>query len=175
VLGSLADPGLGVVLGAQRDPEELTFSEYSLEGSGAKSEDAQRPGGSNSGKRSSLDELFKGRHFLAEVIVVSVRWYLEYKLSSRAISRALWPNEKSALITRPFFVGSAGTRRNLSRNGTAMRISSVHRSVMACRRDVREGRRHMDVSLSRRRQERKEYGFASQPQTYGRRVEDIFA
>jgi transposase-like protein len=34
-------------------------------------------------KRSSLDELFKGRHFLAEVIVVSVRWYLEYKLSSR--------------------------------------------------------------------------------------------
>jgi integrase len=37
-------------------------------------------------KRSSLDELFKGRHFLAEVIVVSVRWDLEYKLSSRDIS-----------------------------------------------------------------------------------------
>jgi len=32
-------------------------------------------------KRSSLDELFKGRHFLAQVIVVAVRWYLEYKLS----------------------------------------------------------------------------------------------
>jgi transposase-like protein len=40
-------------------------------------------------KRSSLDELFKGRRFLAEVIVVSVRWYLEYKLSSRDISRIM--------------------------------------------------------------------------------------
>jgi len=40
-------------------------------------------------KRSSLDKLFKGRHFLAEVIVVSVRWYLEYKLSSRDISRLM--------------------------------------------------------------------------------------
>jgi transposase-like protein len=44
-------------------------------------------------KRSSLDELFKGRHFLAEVIVVSVRWYLEYKLSSRDISRLLAERE----------------------------------------------------------------------------------
>jgi transposase-like protein len=40
-------------------------------------------------KRSSLDELFKGRHFLAEVILVSVRWYLEYKLSWRDISRLM--------------------------------------------------------------------------------------
>ena len=46
-------------------------------------------------KRSSLDELFKGRHFLAEVIVVSVRWYLEYKLSSRDISRLLAEREIS--------------------------------------------------------------------------------
>jgi transposase-like protein len=38
-------------------------------------------------KRSSLDELFEGRHFLAEVIVVSVRRYIEHKLSSRDISR----------------------------------------------------------------------------------------
>ncbi len=57
-----------------------------------KVEDAQRPRGRNSGemsKRLSLDERFKGRHFLAEVIVVSVRWYLEYKLSSRDISRLM--------------------------------------------------------------------------------------
>ena len=46
-------------------------------------------------KRSSLDELFKGRHFLAEVIVVSVRWYLEYKLSSRDISRLMAEREIS--------------------------------------------------------------------------------
>jgi len=37
----------------------------------------------------------KGRHFLAEVIVVSVRWHLEYKLSSRDISRLLAEREIS--------------------------------------------------------------------------------
>jgi hypothetical protein len=35
------------------------------------------------------------RHFLAEVIVVSVRWYLEYKLSSRDISRLMAEREIS--------------------------------------------------------------------------------
>jgi hypothetical protein len=82
-------------------------------------------------KRSSLDELFKDRHFLAEMIVVSVRCYLE-SLFSRDISR-LWPSGRSASITRPFFVGFAGTRRNLRRNSTAMRDSSV-RHVESTRR-----------------------------------------
>jgi transposase-like protein len=31
----------------------------------------------------SVDELFKGRHFDREVIVLCVRWYLLYKLSFR--------------------------------------------------------------------------------------------
>ena len=31
----------------------------------------------------SLDEIFKGRHFDAEIIVLCVRWYLQYKLSYR--------------------------------------------------------------------------------------------
>src|ERR1700691_566310 len=31
----------------------------------------------------SLDELFKGRHFDREIIVLCVRWYLRYKLSFR--------------------------------------------------------------------------------------------
>src|SRR3979490_651246 len=30
-----------------------------------------------------LDELFKGRHFDREVIILCVRWYLRYKLSFR--------------------------------------------------------------------------------------------
>jgi transposase-like protein len=30
-----------------------------------------------------IEELFKGRHFDREVVVVNVRWYLSYKLSSR--------------------------------------------------------------------------------------------
>jgi transposase-like protein len=32
---------------------------------------------------SSVQELFKGRHFDQEIIVLCVRWYLTFKLSSR--------------------------------------------------------------------------------------------
>jgi transposase-like protein len=32
---------------------------------------------------SSLEELFVGRHFDREVIILCLRWYLRYKLSSR--------------------------------------------------------------------------------------------
>ena len=31
----------------------------------------------------SIDELFRGRHFDREVIILCVRWYLRYKLSFR--------------------------------------------------------------------------------------------
>ena len=34
-------------------------------------------------KLQSMDELFKGRHFEREIIVLCVRWYLRYKLSLR--------------------------------------------------------------------------------------------
>ena len=34
-------------------------------------------------KFSSLDELFEGRHFDSEIIIVCVRWYLRFKLSLR--------------------------------------------------------------------------------------------
>jgi transposase-like protein len=73
-------------------------------------------------KRSSLDELFKGRHFLAEVIiVVSVRWYLEYKLFSRDISRPMAEREIS-VDPSTILHWVRRMRRNLRRNGTAMRI-----------------------------------------------------
>lgn len=34
-------------------------------------------------KRKTIDELFKGRHFEQEIIILCIRWYLRYKLSSR--------------------------------------------------------------------------------------------
>ena len=34
-------------------------------------------------KLKSLDELFAGRHFDRDVIILCVRWYLRYKLSLR--------------------------------------------------------------------------------------------
>ena len=35
------------------------------------------------GKLSSIEDLFRGRHFDRAVIVLCVRWYLRYKLSFR--------------------------------------------------------------------------------------------
>jgi transposase-like protein len=37
----------------------------------------------------SLAEIFKGRHFDAEVIVLCVRWYLAYKLSYRDLAEMM--------------------------------------------------------------------------------------
>jgi transposase-like protein len=34
-------------------------------------------------KRKSMEDLFKGRHFEREIIILCIRWYLRYKLSSR--------------------------------------------------------------------------------------------
>jgi transposase-like protein len=37
----------------------------------------------------SLAEVFKGRHFDAEIIVLCVRWYLQYKLSYRDLAEMM--------------------------------------------------------------------------------------
>ena len=36
-----------------------------------------------------MEELFKGRHFDQEIIVLCVRWYLSYKLSYRDLTEML--------------------------------------------------------------------------------------
>src|SRR5712671_1201530 len=35
------------------------------------------------GKLKSVEELFKGRHFDREIVILCVRWYLRFKLSLR--------------------------------------------------------------------------------------------
>ena len=37
------------------------------------------------GKRKNIEDLFKGRHFESELIILCVRWYLRYKLSYRDV------------------------------------------------------------------------------------------
>ena len=37
----------------------------------------------------SIDDLFKGRHFDCEIIVLCVRWYLRFKLSLRDLVQML--------------------------------------------------------------------------------------
>lgn len=38
------------------------------------------------GKLKSMEELFEGRHFDREVIILCVRWYLRFKLSLRDLA-----------------------------------------------------------------------------------------
>src|SRR4051794_138501 len=40
----------------------------------------------------SLGELFEGRHFDREVIVLCVRWYLRFKLSFSGTLVEMWPS-----------------------------------------------------------------------------------
>ena len=47
-----------------------------------------------------MDELFKGRHFDREIIVLCVRWYLRYKLSFRDLVEMMAENVDSPWRTR---------------------------------------------------------------------------
>ncbi len=47
---------------------------------------------------------FKGAHFPKEIILMSVRWYLAYPLSTRHV-RNSWPNAGSSWITPPSIAG----------------------------------------------------------------------
>jgi hypothetical protein len=56
--------------------------------------------------RAGDGELFKGRHFDRQVIILCVRWYLSYKLSSRDLVEMM-AERGLRLHTRRFFGGSA--------------------------------------------------------------------
>jgi hypothetical protein len=67
----------------------------------------------------SLDELFKGRHFDAEIIVLCVRWYLGYNLSYRDLAEMM--AERGSRSRRaPFCAGSSTTLRSSRSAGIAL-------------------------------------------------------
>src|ERR1700681_1771332 len=66
----------------------------------------------------SLDELFKGRHFDREIIVLCVRWYLRYKLSFRDLVEMMAERGLSLAHTT-IIVGSNAMSRNSKGAGTA--------------------------------------------------------
>ncbi|CAD6563342.1 hypothetical protein LMG24235_08586 [Paraburkholderia sabiae] len=69
-------------------------------------------------KLKSLDELFAGRHFDRDVIILCVRWYLRYKLSLRDLVEMMaerglrWPTRRSC-------AGCGAFRRSSSNGGIA--------------------------------------------------------
>ena len=50
-------------------------------------------------KMQSMDELFKGRHFEREIIILCVRWYLRYKLSLRDLAEMMAERALSSRTT----------------------------------------------------------------------------
>ena len=121
-------------------------------------------------KRSSLDELFKGRHFLAEVIVVSVRWYLEYKLSSRDISRLLAEREisvdHSTILrwVRRYVVSRTGCKTRCCMRDDGRSIgAALWEEASNCRKRLRSKAVVVNVSVKRRNKYVK-YGLESRAQ-----------
>lgn len=64
-------------------------------------------------KLKSLDELFAGRHFDRDVIILCVRWYLRYKLSLRDLVEMMAERGLSLAHTTIL-------RRSSSNGGTAL-------------------------------------------------------
>ena len=75
-----------------------------------------------------LDELFKGRHFDREVVVLCVRWYLRFKLSYRDLVEMMAERDLS-LATPPSCAGCTIMLRSSNAAGTDLRGLSGHRGV----------------------------------------------
>ena len=67
-----------------------------------------------------LEELFEGRHFDREIIVLCVRWYLRFKLSFRDLVEMMGERGLSMATPRSC-VGCITMRRSSSAGGTASR------------------------------------------------------
>ena len=57
-------------------------------------------------------ELFKGRRFEAEIIVLCVRWYLRYPLSLRQLEEIMAEREPQLGSRHDLALGPSGTRWN---------------------------------------------------------------
>src|SRR3984957_5694909 len=95
-----------------------------------------------------MDELFKGRHFDREIIVLCVRWYLRYKLSFRDLVEMMAER------------GLPGAHDDHALDSTLCAriretlepLRSASWTVLAHRRDLRQNQRTLDLSLPCRRQ-----------------------
>src|SRR6202043_1326751 len=64
----------------------------------------------------SAQDLFKGRHFDQEIIILCVRWYITFKLSFRDLVQMM-RNVASLCPIRLFFVGCSSMSRSLKSAG----------------------------------------------------------
>jgi hypothetical protein len=76
----------------------------------------------------SLDELFKGRHFRAEIIVLCVRWYLGYKLSYRDLAEMMAERGVSVAPSTNFCSRSNSPQSSRSAGIGSHARSAAHRA-----------------------------------------------
>jgi hypothetical protein len=85
-------------------------------------------GSRHMGKLESLDELFAGRHFDRDVIILCVRWYLRFKLSLRDLVEMMTERGLSlAHTTIMRWVRHYTPERN---DGAAMLLPSAGRGAL---------------------------------------------
>ena len=72
------------------------------------------------GRRRSLEEMFAGRHFDREVIILCVRWYLRYKLSFRDLVEIMAERGLNLAHTTILRWVRGGMRQSSSSAGTAL-------------------------------------------------------
>jgi hypothetical protein len=84
-----------------------------------------------------LEQLFEGRHFDSEIIVLCVRWYLRLKLSFRDLVEMM--SERSLSIVHTTTMGWVHQFSGVRALREPLRAASG--SFVACGRDVREGSR----------------------------------
>ena len=97
------------------------------------------------GKLKAVAELFEGRHFDREVIILCVRWYLRFKLSLRDLVEMMAERGLSmahTTIMRWVQLLRPGVRETLAP------VCPGGRSVMAGRRDLRQDPRRVVLPVS---------------------------
>ena len=100
----------------------------------------------------SMDELFKGRHFEREVIVLCGRWYLRFKLSLRDLVEMMAARGLALAHTTIM----RWVQRFVPEFEKLESLRPQSRSILARRRDLFEGPRQVDLSLPGRRSSRRD-------------------
>src|SRR5271157_4822063 len=94
---------------------------------------------------SSVCGLFKWRQFEPEVILLAVGWYLRFSLSYRDVEELLAERGPARRSCHGLAMGTA----LCPGNGTTFALETqTDQRHLACRRDVRPGKRQVDIFVS---------------------------
>src|SRR5450432_1486193 len=107
-----------------------------------------------------IEDLFKGRHFDGQIIILCVAWYTSFKLSLRDLVIMMADRGISVTHTTISPVGPALPSR-IRKALVALR--SARGRIVENGRDLYKGSRTMDVPVPRRRQSGSDGRFLSQP------------